>query len=107
VVVLLAAFVPLSTLVSLVSIGTLFAFALVSVAVLHLRRRDPDRPRRFRTPLVPVVPVLAIIGTLYLATKLDGGTWLRFLIWMLVGFVIYFGYSRRASVIGQRRAAGG
>jgi basic amino acid/polyamine antiporter, APA family len=105
VVALMAGLVPLSTLVNLVSIGTLFAFALVSIAVLYLRRTDPDRPRRFRTPLVPVVPVLSVLGTIYLATKLDGDTWLRFVVWMLIGFVIYFTYSRRASVIGRRRRA--
>jgi basic amino acid/polyamine antiporter, APA family len=107
VVALLAGFVPLSTLVNLVSIGTLFAFALVAVAVLYLRRTDPGRERTFRTPAAMVVAPLAILGTIYLASKLDGGTWVRFLVWMAIGLLIYVVYSRRASVVGQRRAASG
>jgi basic amino acid/polyamine antiporter, APA family len=107
IVAVLAGLVPLSTLVNLVSIGTLFAFALVAVGVLFLRRTDPGRERAFRTPLVPVVPVLAVLGTIYLATKLDGDTWLRFGAWMVLGLVVYVLYSRRASVVGQRRASSG
>jgi APA family basic amino acid/polyamine antiporter len=102
VVAVLAAFVPLSELAKLVSIGTLFAFLLVSFAVLLLRRTDPDRPRPFRTPLVPLVPILAILGCLYLMTELGGATWVRFLIWMAVGLVFYFAYSRRASLLAAR-----
>jgi basic amino acid/polyamine antiporter, APA family len=91
---LLAAFVPLSELAKLVSIGTLFAFMLVSAGVLILRRSDAGRERPFRTPLVPVVPLLSIAGCLYLMTDLDRDTWIRFLVWMALGFVVYFAYSR-------------
>ncbi|MDP8908581.1 MAG: amino acid permease, partial [Chloroflexota bacterium] len=71
--------------------------------VLILRRREPERPRPFRTPGVPVVPVLAIVLSAVLIVTLEPLTWLRFLVWMLIGFVVYFVYSRKASVIGQRR----
>ena len=100
---LLAGFVPLSDLVELVNIGTLFAFALVSIGVLLLRRSDPDRPRPFRTPLVPVVPILAIAGCLYLASELPGTTWVRFLVWMALGIVFYVVYSRGHSAVSEAR----
>jgi APA family basic amino acid/polyamine antiporter len=93
----LAGFVPLTTLAELVNIGTLFAFMLVSAGVLLLRRTDPDRPRPFRTPLVPLVPVLAIAGCAYLAATLPAATWIRFVVWMVVGLVVYAAYSRRRS----------
>jgi APA family basic amino acid/polyamine antiporter len=102
VVALLAGLVPLSTLAELVNIGTLFAFLLVSVGVLYLRRADPGRRRPFRTPLVPAVPLLAIAGCVYLMQDLPGDTWVRFLAWMALGLVVYVLYSRRASLLGDR-----
>ncbi|HEY8582105.1 MAG TPA: amino acid permease [Capillimicrobium sp.] len=104
---LLAAFVPLSTLAELVSIGTLFAFALVSIAVVLLRIREPERERPFRTPLLPVVAGLAIAGCLYLAIDLPGATWVRFLVWMALGLVVYALYSRRRGEAARDAAAGG
>jgi hypothetical protein len=101
----LAGFVPLSELAELVSIGTLFAFGLVAVGVMALRYSDPERERPFRTPALPVVAVLAIAGVIYLAQELPGSTWLRFLIWMALGLVVYFAYSRRASQVGAARRA--
>ncbi|HUR84979.1 MAG TPA: amino acid permease [Solirubrobacteraceae bacterium] len=96
----LAGFVPLTTLAELVNIGTLFAFMLVSAGVLVLRRTQPERERPFRTPLVPLVPILAIIGCMYLAVTLPAATWIRFGVWMVLGLVVYALYSRRMSVVG-------
>jgi APA family basic amino acid/polyamine antiporter len=101
VVAIIAAFVDLSRLAELVNIGTLFAFCLVSVGVMILRRTQPDLPRAFRTPLVPVVPILAILFCLYLMVSLPIGTWWRFVIWMVLGLVVYFLYSMRASRLGR------
>lgn len=97
----IAGFVDLETLASLVNIGTLFAFILVSIAVVVLRRTRPDLPRAFRTPLVPVVASLSVLMCLYLMLNLTGETWERFLIWMALGFVVYFLYGRRHSRLGQ------
>jgi basic amino acid/polyamine antiporter, APA family len=94
---LVSALVPLSELAELVNIGTLFAFMLVSVGVLVLRRTRPDLPRAFRVPGVPVVPVLAALASLWLMLNLPADTWVRFLVWMVVGFVVYFAYGARRS----------
>ena len=101
VVAIIAAFVDLTRLAELVNIGTLFAFCLVSVGVMILRRTQPDLPRAFRTPLVPVVPILAILFCLYLMVSLPVGTWWRFVVWMVLGLVVYFVYSMRASRLGR------
>jgi APA family basic amino acid/polyamine antiporter len=95
VVIVLAGLLSLETLAKLVNIGTLFAFVLVSAGVIALRRTDPDRERPFRTPLVPALPLLAIAGCIYLASTLDGATWLRFLVWMALGLVVYVVWARR------------
>jgi basic amino acid/polyamine antiporter, APA family len=105
VVAVIAGFVDLSTLADLVNIGTLFAFILVSIGVVVLRRTRPDLERSFRTPIAPVVATLATIMCLYLMLNLKGETWTRFLIWMAVGFVVYFAYGRRHSRVGQRERA--
>jgi len=102
---LVASFFSISVLAELVNIGTLFAFILVSVGVLVLRRTRPDLPRAFRTPGVPVVPVLAVLICLYLMLNLSGETWLRFFVWMLVGLAIYFLYGRRHSRLAQYESA--
>jgi APA family basic amino acid/polyamine antiporter len=93
--------VDLATLANLVSIGTLFAFVLVSIGVVVLRRTRPDLPRSFRTPAVPFVAGCAVLLCFYLMLNLTGETWVRFLIWMLIGFVVYFGYGIRHSRVGQ------
>ena len=92
-------FTSIDEMVDLTNIGTLFAFILVCLGIIILRRRDPDRPRAFRTPFVPVVPVLGIISCLYLMTGLPVVTWYRFGIWLLVGMVIYFMYGFKRSHI--------
>jgi APA family basic amino acid/polyamine antiporter len=97
VVAVLAGVVPLSTLAELVNIGTLFAFVLVSIGVIILRRTRPDLPRSFRVPWVPVLPIVSALACLYLMLNLPGETWLRFLAWMVIGVAIYFVYGRRHS----------
>jgi APA family basic amino acid/polyamine antiporter len=100
VVAFIAGLVPLSALAELVNIGTLFAFIVVSIGVVILRRTHPDLPRSFRVPASPVVPFLAVLACGYLMLNLPVETWLRFLVWMLIGFVIYFLYGRRNSRVG-------
>jgi APA family basic amino acid/polyamine antiporter len=104
VVALMAGFVPLSTLAELVNIGTLFAFMLVAAGVLYLRSTDPERERPFRTPLAPAVPILAILGCIYLAVTLPTATWIRFVVWMVIGLVVYVLYARGSSRVGEDRA---
>jgi APA family basic amino acid/polyamine antiporter len=88
---------PLKTLAELVNIGTLFAFVLVAIGVIVLRRTRPDLERPFRTPLMPLLPILSVLASVWLMLNLQSATWLRFVVWMAVGFVIYFGYSKRHS----------
>ena len=101
---LAAGFFPSDKLEEMVNVGTLFAFVLVSAGVLVLRRTRPDLPRGFRVPLVPLVPVLAILACLWLMLNLTVVTWLRFVIWMVIGVVIYFAYSRGHSLLGKRQS---
>ena len=82
----------INEVVELTNIGTLFAFVIVAVGILVLRRTDPDRPRPFRTPLVPLVPLGAIVCCLYLMLQLPLATWIRFIVWLAVGLVFYFIY---------------
>jgi basic amino acid/polyamine antiporter, APA family len=99
---ILAGFTSLSELAELVNIGTLFAFVVVAIGVMVLRRTRPDLPRAFRTPWVPVIPVLSVCASLWLMLNLPAETWLRFGIWMVVGFVVYFLYSRSHSRLARR-----
>jgi basic amino acid/polyamine antiporter, APA family len=92
-----AAVIPLSDLAELINIGTLFAFILVNAGVIYLRRTEPDLERGFRTPLVPLFPLIGIALCVYLMTKLEQATWWRFGIWMLVGLVVYALYSHAHS----------
>lgn len=98
---LLAGFVEFGTLEEMVNIGTLFAFLLVSIGVVVLRRTRPDLPRGFRVPLVPWVPMLAVLACLWLMVNLSVETWLRFVVWMALGLVMYFAYGRRHSLLGR------
>ncbi|UZJ24638.1 amino acid permease [Rhodococcus antarcticus] len=97
VVAVISFFVPLSTLAELVNIGTLFAFVVVALGVIVLRRTRPDLERAFRTPLVPFVPIVSVLVSVYLMLNLPAATWLRFALWMLVGFVVYASYGYRRS----------
>jgi APA family basic amino acid/polyamine antiporter len=96
---LLAAFLPINILSDLVNIGTLFAFVVVCLAVLIMRRTDPDAKRPFRAPFVPLVPILGILTCMLLMFSLPPENWLRLLIWLLIGFVIYFGYGKKHSLL--------
>ncbi|GAA3634343.1 amino acid permease [Lentzea roselyniae] len=96
-----AGFFPAGKLEEMVNVGTLFAFILVSAGVLVLRKTRPDLSRGFRVPLVPLVPILAILACLWLMLNLTALTWVRFLIWMALGVVVYFVYSRRNSLLGK------
>src|SRR5579863_1669544 len=101
----LAAFFPITLLGELVSLGTLLAFTIVSLGVWVLRVRRPDLPRPFRTPLVPLVPILGMIVSLALMVSLDAPAWIGFTSWLILGLFIYFGYSRKHSLV-QRELAG-
>ena len=94
---LFAAFVPARVVGEMTSIGTLFAFILVCIGVLVMRKKMPDAPRAFRTPLVPVVPILGIATCLFMMVFLPGDTWIRLFVWLAIGLAIYFGYSRHHS----------
>ncbi len=94
---LFSAFTPISKLGELTSIGTLFAFVLVCIAVIIMRKTQPDLPRPFRTPLVPLIPILGVAFNLLLMFSLDKLTWTAFLSWMVIGLVVYFTYSRTRS----------
>ena len=95
----LAAFLPINILSDLVNIGTLFAFVVVCLAVLIMRRTDPDAKRPFRAPFVPLVPILGILTCMLLMFSLPPENWLRLLIWLLIGFAIYFGYGKKHSLL--------
>jgi APA family basic amino acid/polyamine antiporter len=98
---LFAAFVPESVAGNLTSIGTLFAFILVSIGVWILRRNDPNRPRPFKTPLVPTVPILGAAVCTAMIVGLDSTTQLTALVWMILGLLIYFGYSKKHSKLNS------
>jgi APA family basic amino acid/polyamine antiporter len=87
--------------VDLCNIGTLFAFVLVAIGIMVLRRTDPDRPRPFRTPLVPLVPILAILSCGYLMYVQPKITWIRFVIWLVIGLALYFLYGIRRSRLNR------
>ena len=97
-----AAFANIAEVVDLTNIGTLFAFVLVSAGVIFLRRIDPDRPRPFRVPWVPVTPLISIAACAYLMLQLPKVTWIRFAIWLVIGLVIYFTYGYTHSTLRRR-----
>ena len=106
VVAILGAFLPLRILAELTNIGTLLAFVIVCISVLIMRYTNPNAERPFRAPFGIVVPILGIAFCLLLMFSLPGQNWLRLFVWLLIGFVIYFGYGRHHSVLELRRAAG-
>jgi APA family basic amino acid/polyamine antiporter len=100
----MAAFLPLSILAEMTNIGTLLAFVIVCGAVLVMRKTNPDAARPFRAPFVPLVPILGILTCLLLMFSLPVGNWYRLIIWLLIGFVIYFFYGRKHSVMAVHLA---
>lgn len=98
---LFAAFVPATIVGEMTSIGTLLAFVLVCAGVIVLRRTHPELPRAFKTPLVPLVPILGILACVAMMISLPGDTWLRLILWLAVGFIIYFGYSIKNSKLNN------
>ncbi|MBV9154975.1 MAG: amino acid permease, partial [Acidobacteriaceae bacterium] len=99
------AFIPIGSLGNLTSIGTLFAFTVVCIGIIIMRKKAPELRRPFRTPLVPLVPILGVIVNLGLMASLGLITWTAFLSWMVLGLLIYFGYSRHRSVVQGAAAA--
>jgi len=99
---LFAAFVPGDIVGDMTSIGTLFAFMLVCAAVIVLRKTDPDLPREFKTPWVPFVPILGIVVCGAMIFGLGWTNWLRLVAWLAIGFIIYFGYSKKNSVLRNK-----
>jgi basic amino acid/polyamine antiporter, APA family len=98
-----AGVVDLGDAADLSNIGTLFAFVLVSCGVLLLRRTEPERPRGFQVPLVPLFPLVSVLLCGGLMTGLTVVTWIRFFVWLAVGLVIYFAYSRRRSEFAEQK----
>lgn len=90
----------LTTLAELVNIGTLTAFILVSYSVLRLRKTRPDVKRVFKTPWVPFVPIMSILFCGFLILNLNPLTWIRFVVWLIIGMIVYFSYSRKHSKVG-------
>ena len=101
---LFAAFAPIQIVGEMTSIGTLFAFVLVSIGILVMRKTHPDLPRPFRTPLVPLVPIMGVLANMLLMFGLGLENWMRLFVWMAIGFAIYFGYSRHNSNLQRRMA---
>ena len=99
---LAAGFFPIGELAELVNIGVLGAFIVISASVLVLRRRSPDTPRAFRTPWVPFTPLVGIGFSIWLVSQLPWITWERFVIWMALGLIVYFGYGLRHSRLASR-----
>ncbi|QHA08411.1 amino acid permease [Streptomyces broussonetiae] len=102
----IAGFVPIGSAAELTNIGILLAFVVVCTAVIVLRYRQPELPRTFRTPGMPVVPALGVVFSIWLITFLQWETWVRFAVWFVIGCVIYFGYSYKRSALAVRQSAG-
>jgi basic amino acid/polyamine antiporter, APA family len=96
---LFAAFAPIAVVGEMTSIGTLFAFVIVCAGILIMRRTQPFIPRPFKTPWVPLIPILGILTNLFLMSGLGWSNWARLIVWLAIGLVIYFAYSRKHSVV--------
>ncbi|GGC80186.1 amino acid permease [Flavobacterium lutivivi] len=98
---LFAAFIPGDVVGDMTSIGTLFAFILVCISVIVLRKKEPDMPRQFKTPLVPIVPILGVLVCLSMIYGLGWTNWARLIGWLALGLIIYFGYSKKNSKLNN------
>jgi APA family basic amino acid/polyamine antiporter len=103
---IIAGFSDIGVLEEMVNVGTLFAFVLVSIGVVVLRRTRPDLERSYKVPFMPVVPILSVLACLWLMINLTAITWVRFLVWMAIGVAVYFAYGRRHSLVGRREGHG-
>ncbi|MGC2664502.1 MAG: amino acid permease C-terminal domain-containing protein, partial [Candidatus Acidiferrales bacterium] len=92
---------PIDQLGKMVNIGTLLAFVIVCMAVIVLRYTNPSQPRPFRTPLVPLIPALGVAINVYMMVNLGWINWARLIIWLVIGLVVYFAYSRHHSRVQQ------
>ena len=97
----LTGLLPIDALLQLTNIGTLFAFVIVCAAVLVMRFVNPQAPRPFRCPFVPIVPILGIFSCLVLMLSLPAANWFRLFAWLAIGLCIYFGYGIRHSTLGK------
>ena len=103
---IIAGFSDIGVLEEMVNVGTLFAFVLVSIGVVILRRKRPDLERSFKVPFMPVIPILSVLACLWLMINLTAITWVRFIVWMAIGVVVYLAYGRRHSLVGRRAGDG-
>jgi APA family basic amino acid/polyamine antiporter len=101
----LGSLTPIDQLGKMVNIGTLLAFVIVCIAVIMLRKSDPNQPRPFRTPWVPFVPVMGILFNGYMMYKLGWINWARLIIWLVIGLVVYFTYGQKHSKVQAMNAA--
>jgi len=90
----------------MVNIGTLLAFVIVCIAVVMLRRTDPDQARPFRTPWVPLVPILGVVSNSYMMYKLGMWNWIRLVVWLGIGLIVYFTYSVKHSRVQALQSKG-
>ena len=97
---------PIDDIGRMVNIGTLLAFVIVCIAVMVLRRTNPAQARPFRTPWVPVVPILGILFNGYMMLRLGKWNWIRLVVWLAIGLVVYFTYSRHHSKVQAMERAG-
>ena len=100
-----AGLVDIGQAADLSNIGTLFAFVLVSLGVIFLRKNQPNRPRAFRVPFVPLFPIISVVLCVSLMAGLLVVTWIRFFLWLAIGLIIYFLYSRRHSEFANQTLA--
>ena len=101
-----AGLLPIDALLQMTNIGTLFAFTIVCIAVLIMRRTNPEAERPFRCPMVPLVPILGVVCCIILMMSLPQANWYRLVGWLAIGLVIYFAYGRYHSVMAKQRAEG-